>query len=198
MVVSKTIIQVGVLTLLLIAARLLVDVAQSVAFVYPEYDFGQVVLAFIFLIATLLFVFFVAIQQLVRKNVISGLIILSICCIPFIVPFIIDARYWKFLAYKKTYQDALQSGASPIHYRVFNWGNRNLTLGGGFIVEAIVYDESDEIARPPEARSSGWAGRHSLLVPDERWIIDTPTYQGCKKDAQNFGSHFYYVSEICQ
>ncbi len=185
---------------LLIGARLATDFSAAAAYVYPEYDFGQFWLAFLILIASLFFILIVAIRRFFHKRFIEGLTLLVILGSPFSFNKAVDEHYWKFTVHRPEYQAAIQAdpGPSP-KYRVFSWGNRNThSMGGGFIHEAIVYDDSDEIARAPGTWSSEWIRRRSNPSPEDLWITQIPkSYPPCTRNAHSLEGHFYYVSEEC-
>lgn len=190
----RSIIQILALGALLISVRLAVEFTSAAAYVYPEYDFGQFWLAFLFFLASLLFVAVLAIVRLYRRRFVESLALLAVLCAPFLFKDVFDRHYWKFKLHKSEYQSAIQADPnSPPKYRVFNWGNRNThSMGGGVIFEAVVYDESDEIARwSPE-----WIERRSNLSPEDRWIIVRPN-PSCSRRTESLGEHFYYVSEEC-
>jgi hypothetical protein len=143
----RSTIQILALGAFLVGARLAVDLTSAAAYVYPEHDFGQFWFALLLFLASLLAVAILAIVCLFRKRFIEGIALLAILCAPFSFKDAVDRHYWKFRVHKSGYQSAIQAdlGPSP-KYRVFNWGNRNTHLmGGGYIIEGIVYDESDEI-----------------------------------------------------
>jgi uncharacterized membrane protein len=195
----RSIIQILALGALLLGARLAVDLTSAAAYVYPEYDFGQFWLALLLFLASLLFIAVLAIVRLFRRRFIEGLVLLVVLCIPFSFKDAFDRHYWKFQINKSEYQTAIKADMQPApKYRVFDWGNRNTSLGGGVIFEAIVYDESDEIARPPETRSLDWINRQANSPPAGTWITTRPTsYRACKRLTKSFGDHFYYLSEEC-
>jgi hypothetical protein len=190
----RSIIQILVLGALLIGLRLAVDLTSAAAYVYPEYDFGQFWFAFLSFLASLLFVAIFAIVRLFRRRFIEGLALIAVLCAPFLFKDAVDRHYWKFQIHKSEYQSAIQADPSPSpKYRVFNWGNRNTHLmGGGFIIEGVVYDESDEITRS----SPDWIERRSNPSPEDRWVTARPD-PACHRRTEFLGEHFYYVSEEC-
>jgi len=184
---------------LLFCARLLFDFASASAYVYPEADFGQSGLLLLILGLMLLFVLILACIRVLQKRFVEGLVLFMALCIPFLFSDLIDRRYWKFQINKPMYQSAVVADQSSTpKYKVFNWGNRNTSLGGGYLVEGIVYDESDEIARAPDSRSAAWKERHSNPSPDDRWVTASrSSYPICKMIVRSLGDHFFYVSEEC-
>src|SRR5947209_16496517 len=106
----------------------------------------------------LIIVAVLAVFRLFQRRFIEGLALFAFLCVPFLFKDAFDRHDWKFQLHKSEYQSVVQNDSSPPpKYHVFNWGNRNTQLmGGGVIFEAVVYDESDEIARAPDARSSEW------------------------------------------
>ncbi|WP_375415512.1 hypothetical protein [uncultured Bradyrhizobium sp.] len=185
---------------LLVGARLAVDFTSAAAYVYPEYDFGQFWLAFLLFIGSLLVVVILAFVRFFQRRFIESLIVLALLCMPFSFREVVDRHYWKFRIHKSDYQSAVQNetGPSP-KYRVFNWGNRNTHLwGGGYIIEGIVYDESDEVALPLERRSFQWINRRAHPSSSDRWVTTLPErYPACKRIIKPLGEHFYYLSEEC-
>ena len=181
----------------MIVARLAFDLTSAAAYVYPEFDFGQNRLAFIIFIAAVLCAPIFVVVRLFQGRLVEGAALLMICYIPFSFNDTINREFWKFQIHRSEYQAIVQADpSSPPKFRVFNWGNRNTSLGGGVIFEAIVYDESGDIAR----WSSEWIGRRSNPSPEDRWITqpsDPSKYPSCKRRTESFGEHFYYVSEEC-
>jgi hypothetical protein len=190
----RSAIQILGLGALLVGTRLAVDLTSAAAYVYPDFDFGQFWPAFLLFLASLVFVAILAVVRLYRKRFVEGLALLAVLCVPFLFKDAVDKHYWKFRVHKPEYQSAIQADRIPSpKYRVFNWGNRNThAMGGGVIFEAIVYDESDEIARS----SPEWIERRSSPSPEDRWITTRPS-PSCKRRTDSFGEHFYYVSEEC-
>jgi uncharacterized membrane protein len=189
----RPIIQILALGALFVGARLAVDLTSAAAYVYPEYDFGQFWFAFLLFLVSLVFIATLAIVRLFRRRFLEGLALIAVLCVPFLFKDAIDRHYWKFRIHKSEYQSAIQADPNPpLKYRVFNWGNQNTHLmGGGFIIEGIVYDESDDIGRwSPE-----WIVRQSNSSPEDRWV--TAPSPSCKRRTVPLGDHFYYVSEEC-
>lgn len=200
MISRKSVIQIFALAALLICARLAVDLTSAAAYVYPDFDFGQFWLALLFFLATLLFVAILAVVRLFQRRFIDGLVLFAFLCVPFSFKDAFDRHHWKFQIHKSEYQSAIQNDPGPPpKYRVFNWGNRNThSIGGGVILEAIVYDETDEIAHAPDARSPDWIKRRANAPPVDYWITTRPaSYPACKRLTKSFGGHFYYFSEEC-
>ena len=186
MISRKVAIQILAAAAILLIARLAVDL---------EYDFGQNVIAIIVFAVVLPCVLMFALVCLYRRRFLEGLVLLVICYVPLSFNNVINRQFWKFSIHKSAYQSSIQTDPGPPpKYRVFNWGNRNTQLwGGGFIIEGIVYDESDDLARwSPE-----WIVRRSDPLPEDRWIINPPEYPSCKRRIEPFGEHFYYVSDEC-
>jgi hypothetical protein len=66
-------------------------------------------------------------------------------------------------------------------------------MGGGVLIEGIVYDESDDFARwSPE-----WTEHRANLSLDDRWIAAPSKYPSRKMRIEPFGGHYYYVAEEC-
>jgi hypothetical protein len=199
--ISRTsIIRILAAAALLIGARLAIDFSAAAAYVYPEYDFGQFWFAFLLLIVSLVFVLVVAIRRLFEKQYFESLVLLLILASPFSFKKIVDEHYWKFGLHRSAYQSTIQADPAPSpKYHVFSWGNRNTNLvGGGFLVEAVIYDESDEIARTPGTWSAEWIRRRSNPSSEDLWITQVPkSYPQCKRNTQSLAGHFYYVSEEC-
>jgi hypothetical protein len=194
----KSLVEIIVAASILIFARLAFDFTSAAAYVYPEFDFGQSGIAFVIFLVAVPRVLIFALVRLFQKHFVEAVALLIVCCIPFSFNDIIKRHFWKFRIHKPEYQSILHDDPAPSpKYRVFNWGNRNTQLmGGGFIIEGIVYDETDEtdeIARwSPE-----WIERRSDPSPEDRWVTERSTYPSCKRRADSFGEHFYYVSEEC-
>lgn len=196
----RSAIQILALGALLVGTRLAVDLTSAAAYVYPDSDFGQFWLAFLLFLASLVFVAILAAVRLYRRRFVEGLVLLVVFCAPFLFKDVVDRHYWKFRIHKSEYLTTIQADTSPSpKYRVFNWGNRNThPMGGGFIIEGVVYDESDEITRAPDARSSEWIKRRSNPSKEDYWVTEpSKSYFRCKRQIESFGDHFYYLSEEC-
>jgi hypothetical protein len=195
----RSAIQLFAVAALLIGARLATDLSSAAAYVYPEFDFGQFWAALLLFLVSLLFAAILAVIRLFQRRFIEALVLFVVLCVPFSFKDAFDRHYWKFQIHKSEYQSAIKDDAQPSpKFRVFDWGNRNTGLGGGVIFEAIIYDESDEIARPAEARSFDWIKRRANSPPADYWITTRPTsYPACKRLTKTFGSHFYYLSDEC-
>ena len=180
---------------LLVIARLAVDFTAAAAYVFPEFDVGQKDIAFVIFILAVPCVLILALVRLFQKRLVEAGGLLIICCLPFSFDETLNRQLWKFRIHKSDYQSIMQSDPGPPpKYRVFNWGNRNTQLmGGGVLFEAIVYDESNDIA----LWSPEWGGRRSNPSPEDRWITMPSAYPSCKRRTEPFGDHFYYVSEEC-
>jgi len=191
----KSTIKLLAVSAFLIIARLVFDLTSAAVYVYPEFDFGQNGIAFAIFILAALGVLALALVRVFQRRLVeaSGLVI--VCYVAFSFDETVDRHLWKFRIHKSEYQSMMRADPGlPRKYRVFNWGNRNTQLiGGGVIVEAIVYDESGEIARwSPE-----WIEPRSSPSPDDQWIIEPSDYPSCKRSTKPLGDHFYYVSEEC-
>jgi hypothetical protein len=193
---KRVILQIFLTAGLLIAARLAFDIASAAAYAHPESDFGQSIVALIFFGLSLLFAFFLAIVRFLQRRLFEGAALMVVLCAPFSFPDFIDRHYWKFQIHKPEYELIIQSDPSPTpKYQVFSWGNRNISLGAGVVFEAIVYDESDDIARNPGSRSPEWRGNTARALPQDNWI--TAKSPDCRGRIKSLGDHFYYVSQEC-
>jgi hypothetical protein len=145
----KSVIEIFVAASILIIARLVFDLASAAAYVYPELDFGQNGVAFFIFIVTVPCVLIFGLVRLFQRRILEGVALLIICYVPFSFNDAINRHFWKFQIHKSEYRSILLTDPGPLpKYRVFNWGNRNTQLmGGGVLIEGIVYDESDEIAQ---------------------------------------------------
>jgi hypothetical protein len=191
----KLAIQILAVAAAIIVARLALDLASAAVYVYPEFDFGQSGVALIALFVAVSWVLTLALIRLCQRRLVEGAVLLIVCYIPFSFNDAVDRHFWKFRIHKPEYQSIMQTDpGSPPRYRVFNWGNRNTQwMGGGFIIEGIVYDESDGIARwSPE-----WIERRSDSTPEDRWVTERSSCPSRKRRTEPFGDHFYYVSEEC-
>jgi hypothetical protein len=194
LITRRSAIQILGLGVLLVGTRLAVDLTSAAAYVYPSFDFGQFWFAFLLFLASLVFVAILAIIRLFRRRLAEGIALLAVLCVPFLFKDVVDRHQWKFRLHKSDYQSAIKADPDqPPKYRVFSWGNRNThSMGGGVILEAIVYDESDGIT----GRSPEWMKRRSSSSPEELWITARPN-PSCKRRTEYLGEHFYYVSEEC-
>jgi hypothetical protein len=163
-ILRKSVIEILVVASILIIARLAFDFTSAAAYVYPEFDFGQSRIAFVIFVVAVPCALIFASVRLFQKDVVESVALLIVCYVPFSFNDVINGHFWKFQIHKSEYQSIVQTDPGPPpKYRVFNWGNRNTQLvGGGVIIEGIVYDESDEIARwSPE-----WIERRSDPSPE--------------------------------
>ncbi|MEO6381034.1 MAG: hypothetical protein ABIO35_03295 [Nitrobacter sp.] len=179
----------------LITARLVFDFTSAAAYVYPELDFGQNGIAFVIFVLAVLGVLVLAFLRLFQKRLVEAGGLLIICHFPFSFNEAVDRQFWKFRIHKSEYQSIMQADPGPPpKYKVFNWGNRNTQLiGGGVIVEAVVYDQSDEIRRwSPE-----WIEPRSNPSAEDQWITAPSDYPSCERRIKSLGNHFYYVAEEC-
>jgi len=193
----KSIIQILALAALLITARLSFDLLSLIGFIYRDSSSGLLLIAIGIVGASLLFVIILAIVRLIQKRFVLGLVLLGLCCIPFLIPdFFNDGPDWKFRINKSAYLASIQSDLSAFpKYKVFEWQNENIP-GGGIILAAIVYDETDEISQKPENRSAEWLEKRRLALPEERWITNDQQPR-CRRYTRPFGEHFYYMSLVC-
>ncbi len=192
----NSIMQILALAALLIIARLSFDLLSLSGYIYRDFSFGLPLIGIAIIGASLLFIIILAFVRLLQKRFALGFVLFGLCCIPFLIPnFFEDGPHWKFRVNKSAYLASIQSDLSPSpKYKVFSWGNENIP-GGGFVHEAIVYDEMDEIARRPEDRSAEWVEKRTPPLPEDRWITsDDPR---CKRSTRSFGGHFYYMSRVC-
>jgi hypothetical protein len=184
---QKLIIQFLAMAVLLIGASLLVDFARVMKFVYPEIGYWPVGVALLIFVASPLFVLGVAVARLVKKQFVLGVALIALCGIPFLMPKFGDGPYWKFRVNKADYLWTIASDPSSApKYRVFHWEDEEIA-SGWIRRRAIVYDESDEIAREPEARSPEWLARRANppWFTEPGWIVPA-----CKIDVTPFGGHF--------
>jgi hypothetical protein len=186
--------QLFVVAATIMIARLAFDLASAAAYVYPEFDFGQRGVAFVTFFVAVSCALILALVRVFQRRLVEGAALLIICYIPFSFNDTINRELWKFRIHKSEYQAIVQADPSPPpKFRVFDWGNRNTSLGGGVISEAIVYDESGDMARwSPE-----WIEPRSNPSPEDRWVTQPSEYPSCKRRTESFGGHFYYVSEEC-
>ncbi|MGN6285598.1 MAG: hypothetical protein ACTHM2_10660 [Afipia sp.] len=91
--------------------------------------------------------------------------------------------------------EKLPRGSEP-RFKVFNWGQ----TGGAAVVNiffTLVFDESDEIAFPPEKRSSAWSHRMTEFCPGTAMCSilkpDSPTHHVA---IEKVSGHFYLVTEL--
>jgi hypothetical protein len=174
------------------------ELLSTVGFIYRHSKLDQPIVAATLVIASLLVVLAFVIVMITQRRFIELAFLAGLCVISFTLPPIINAPFWKFKLNKTAYLEAINAdpSASP-KYKVFNWGNENITLGGGVYSQAIVYDEADEIVRAPEARSAEWVQRRSNPQADDRWITIRSEYPGCNRYVEPFGEHFYHIIEVC-
>lgn len=83
-------------------------------------------------------------------------------------------------------------------FKLFNWGE----TGGAGVVNVffnLIFDESDEIALPPERRSDQWSRRMRSYCPGTQMCsILRPDPPRHIVDIQKVDGHFYLVTEYYQ
>ena len=191
----KSAFRISAIAAILIGARLAFDFTSAAAYVYPDFDFGQSGIVFAVFIVALLCVLIFALVRILRKRFIEGIALLIVCYAPFSFNDTTNRQSWKFRTHRSEYQSVIEIGPGPSpKFRVFNWGNRNTQLmGGGALIEGIVYDESDDFARwSPE-----WIEPRPNPSPEDRWIAAPSRHPSCKMRIEPFGDHYYYVAEEC-
>lgn len=194
----RFLIFVGVLT----AARIAFYFFAAVNFVYPQYDFGQKGFSLLALSIFILVICVFAIVLLFQRRIFESVLYLMIGCAAFLslgISPLFDAYHWKFAIEESSYLSQISRDQSrPPQFRVFNWGNENTSIGGGYIVRAVVYDEADEIALAPEARSAGWIERREISLPEDRWVTAASSKLAiCNRSTRPLGGHFYYLQQVC-
>jgi hypothetical protein len=189
---------------LLLGFRLTWDASRAASYVFPQYDLSHwliFLLLFELLLVTLLLCALVlAVRRLFQRRLPESLGVLAVLALSIWPADLIDGPTCKFLLHRSEYRSAVSADqTASTRYRVFSWGNRNTQLwGGGVIFEAIVYDESDEIVRPPQSWSAGWLQRRQLESKENLWITEIREgYPPCRKRVKNLDAHFYFVSEEC-
>lgn len=82
--------------------------------------------------------------------------------------------------------------------RLLDWAWKETGAAiGAQIFETIVYDESDEIGRPPAALSAGWRARASVRLKDIAERIGHRN-RNDEVDVRRIDDHFYLVTETIQ
>jgi hypothetical protein len=182
---------------LLVLVWILFDVASAVSFAYPEYDYGQDWYLFFALFLLLPTTATIGLVRLVQRRFVQAAALIMVCVAAFALPAFVDGVRLKFARNKPTYLLAVKADtASSPKFMVFDWGNRNITLGGGVIFEAIVYDELGLTPRLGLAPSSEEADIVARLRPGEQWIAEASTRQ-CVRRAELLEGHFYHVVSVC-
>lgn len=190
-----------ILIALLLGAGAAVSVTRAANYVFPEYEFGQSLVASLLFLGLLVAALAVVIRRLLQKRFAQAVAVLAALVASIWLDGPGAGAYWKFLLHRSEYRAivAADETISP-KYRVFSWGNKNTQLwGGGVIFEAIVYDELDQIGRAPEFWSVEWLQRRRLDTSKENsWITEIrKDHPGCTRTVRDYGAHFYFVSEEC-
>lgn len=171
LVSKKIAIEAAVVVLALIGLRILFDVTSAAVYVRPEWNYGISGIAFFLFAIALLLVFTLGIVRFLQGRLAEGLLLLALLIVPFLFGEFINREHWKFQIHKKEYLATIQKLSATPKYLVFNWGNENLSFGGGFAAKAVVFDEADEIAKPFADRSKEWIERNVIQAsPEDRWI----------------------------
>ena len=208
MTTKKSLIQTLIVIALLIGALTLLELFGAIKYVYLGVYFGEnfttLFLTALFFIALFVFYLIFILVRLVQLRLIE---VLALLAIPFL--FVVgmasiggwDYRAaWKFRINKAEYLSVLAVDPSPApKYHVFDWENYGGNFGNPLYVEAIVYDESDEIARDPSSRSPEWMARRSNPRPGAAWITEPPGPHAppCHRSIKDFGAHFYFIQDVC-
>ncbi|MEE3624651.1 hypothetical protein UCD39_11700 [Nitrospirillum sp. BR 11752] len=119
---------------------------------------------------------------------------LSLMLLPFVIiptlvwhqelarPLFLTGEILHFQALRPLYLERIKvmstTGAPKL--ALFIWGDWLTTSFG------VVYDESDEVALPPERRSDAWTSRANQTLLTCGYSVDT-----------DFGGHFYFVYLSC-
>jgi hypothetical protein len=191
--------EILVVCVALVAGKFAFELVGTIGYVYPDSMLGLALVAFGLVGASLVFSLIFAASRLYERRFAQAAILLCLCSIPFLLPRVLYPPYWKFKLNKNVYSSIIDSEPSiEPKYHVFDWGNENTSLGGGYIAEALVYDASDEIARPPAMRSQVWIENRSREPRRDSWVSRPPlAYPPCKRVVEPIEAHFYYVEEIC-
>jgi hypothetical protein len=185
--------------IILISIRIAFDFASASAFVYPDRDYGQSGIALaMLLLALLATIVFALIRLLQGKWIASGLLI-AVLLIPFSFKDVVDRVGWRFHANEQSYRSRVLADAGQLpKFIVFPWENRGSPLtGGGLLLSAVVYDESDEITKDWGQRSASWKTRRDLAPSDESWLVHPSGAPSCHRIMRPLSGHFYYVADQC-
>jgi len=108
-------------------------------------------------------------------------------------PMAFGTGYWRLALNRDAFMGEVERArADEPHVLGFFWG----ATGGAFsrtLVYWLVYDESGEIARPPDARSAAWKERAARTIP----FFANPT--GCRgeKQVRHLDGHFHVLVLWC-
>lgn len=98
-------------------------------------------------------------------------------------------------SYEGLVSQALASGDRRPLLLAFEWGE----LGGAAqtnVFGTLIYDESDEIAKPPSARSSRWRDRPDAAPGHRLYSVVNPNPDPLwAHDVQPLGGHFYLLTD---
>lgn len=99
------------------------------------------------------------------------------------------AYYLKLTLHEKQYLEEIKLTVPDdrgFRFKLFNWGVNTSDAGES---TELIYDESDEVALPPEQRSLAW-WRSTGYNPE--------TYMsGCPTEVRRIKSHFYALRDRC-
>jgi hypothetical protein len=185
---------------LLISIRVAFDFASASAFVYPNHDYGQPDIALAMLLLALLAVAVFALIRLLQRRWIASGLLIAVLLIPFSFHDVVDRVGWRFHANEQSYRSRVLADASQTpKFIVFPWENRGAPLtGGGLLVSAVVYDESDEIAKDWAQRTPSWNTLRDSAPSDETWLVHPLSgAPSCHRTMRSLGEHFYYVADEC-
>lgn len=113
----------------------------------------------------------------------------------------ITPNYIKFSLSRSGYLSQIQqSRDGGVSFHAWLW-DRSYGVGVTQTRAVLIYDESDQILLPPEARSADWVERVSKFEPDARLDLRTisdPTPYSLRRDTpliNKLAKHFYLVTE---
>lgn len=115
----------------------------------------------------------------------------------------VDADRIRFAFGKSSYlaQIAQLPETGEPRFKLFHWAENdadNDALGSLVTVDTLIYDESDEIAVPPDQRSAAWHLRMRRLCPSRMCSILAPINSGHLVEVRKIDGHFYLVTEAFQ
>src|SRR5438552_16655824 len=115
---KRSVIQILAVAAFLVVARLSFDLVMLTDFIYRKPVSNPGLLwfvafpAFLFLMVVfLIFVIVLAVRRLLQRHFLTGVVLIALCCIPFVIP-LPDGPYWKFRVNRAAYLSTIQADSS--------------------------------------------------------------------------------------
>jgi hypothetical protein len=206
MTIRKSSAATALVIALLVIPLALSEFIGTIKYVYPQWkgfgeNFYAAYLAFLYFLFTLIFYVIFTVVRLVQRRWME---VVTLVTVPILsvaaLTRVEESNYraaWRFNINRNDYLSAIAANLSPPpKYQVFDWGDWGGNFGDPLSLEAIVYDETDEIARNQESRSAEWVSRRSVEATADLWVSKPAAYP-CTRHTKSLGAHFYLITDRC-